>query len=62
MTEPTFCSGMAEVASRYDGFLVEQWGVLHDGTTPYPGAIACLERLRAVGKRVVLLSNSGRRV
>ena len=34
--------------------------MLHDGTQPYPGALDCLERLRAAGKTLVVLSNSGR--
>ena len=53
--------GVAGLASRFDGFIVDQWGVLHDGARPYPGALECLERLRAAGKHVVVLSNSGRR-
>ncbi|KRE00006.1 hypothetical protein ASE63_10960 [Bosea sp. Root381] len=52
---------MAALAARYHGFLIDQWGVLHDGTSPYPGAVACLERLRAAGRKVIVLSNSGRR-
>jgi len=56
-----FPTGMAPLAARYDGFLIDQWGVLHDGTSPYPGAVSCLERLRAAGKKVIVLSNSGRR-
>jgi ribonucleotide monophosphatase NagD (HAD superfamily) len=36
MIEPTFCSGLADIASRYGGFIVDQWGVLHDGARPYP--------------------------
>src|SRR5688572_13974381 len=31
MIEPTFCSGLADLAARYRGFIVDQWGVLHDG-------------------------------
>lgn len=61
MTEPTFCSGLADIVARYDGLLVDQWGVLHDGGRPYPGAVACLRQLRAAGRRVVLLSNTGER-
>jgi HAD superfamily hydrolase (TIGR01459 family) len=61
MAEPTFCAGIADLAARYDHFVVDQWGVLHDGHAPYPDAIDCLRRLRAAGKRVVLLSNSGKR-
>jgi HAD superfamily hydrolase (TIGR01459 family) len=61
MIEPTFCSGLADLASRYRGFIVDQWGVLHDGTRPYADALDCLVRLRDAGKRIVLLSNSGKR-
>ena len=61
MMEPTFCSGLADLASRYRGFIVDQWGVLHDGARPYADAFDCLVRLREAGKRIVLLSNSGKR-
>ena len=53
--------GIAGLADRYDGFILDQWGVLHDGTRPYVDAAACLRELRARGKRVVVLSNSGKR-
>ena len=52
---------LAPLAAHFDGFILDQWGVLHDGTHPYAGAIECLERLRSAGKRIVILSNSGRR-
>jgi HAD superfamily hydrolase (TIGR01459 family) len=61
MTEPTFCSGLADLASRYRGFIVDQWGVLHDGARAYAQALGCLAELRAAGKQVILLSNSGKR-
>lgn len=54
-------SGVAPLAATYDGYLLDQWGVLHDGTRPYPGAADCLQRLHAAGKRIVVLSNSSRR-
>jgi len=54
-------TGVASLAERFDGFILDQWGVVHDGTRPYPGAAECLRALRARGKRVVMLSNSGRR-
>ncbi len=53
--------GIAPLSARYDGFIVDLWGVIHDGVTAYPGAIECLHRLRAAGRRVVLLSNAPRR-
>lgn len=51
--------GLAAVAPHYDAFLLDQFGVLHDGTTVYPGVVPCLEALKGAGKRVVILSNSG---
>jgi HAD superfamily hydrolase (TIGR01459 family) len=55
-------AGFSSLADRYDGFILDLWGVIHDGIRPYPGAIDCLERLRSAGKRAVLLSNAPRRV
>lgn len=58
---PTALAGFGEVAARYDAFFVDQFGVLHDGQSPYPDALDTLQRLRGAGKQVVLLSNSGKR-
>ena len=52
---------VASLAALFDGFILDQWGVLHDGTRPYPGAVDCLWQLHAAGKRIVLLSNSSKR-
>lgn len=52
--------GIEDLARDFDAFIVDQWGVLHDGTRAYPGAIECLAELRRAGKRVVILSNTGR--
>ncbi|MEO5692537.1 MAG: TIGR01459 family HAD-type hydrolase [Usitatibacter sp.] len=57
----TAFEGVAALTRDFDGFIVDQWGILHDGTRAYPGALDCLQRLRQAGKRVVVLSNSGRR-
>jgi len=54
-------SGLAPLAARYDAFILDLWGVIHDGIAPYPGVLDGLGRLRAAGKRVVLLSNAPRR-
>jgi HAD superfamily hydrolase (TIGR01459 family) len=53
--------GLSEVAENYKGFIVDLWGVMHDGVTAFPEALACLEALQARGKKVVLLSNAPRR-
>ena len=61
MPEIPFLSGLSEVAERYDGYILDLWGVLHDGQAPFPGVIECLTRLKAGGKRMVVLSNAPRR-
>ena len=53
--------GLHAIAGAYDGFILDLWGVVHDGVQPYPGAIDCLAQLRAAGKRVVMLTNAPRR-
>ena len=53
--------GLAPLAPAYDGFVLDLWGVVHDGVQPYPGAPECLQALRAAGKRIVLLTNAPRR-
>ena len=57
----TAYEGMAALADRYDGFILDLWGVIHDGVNPYEGAGDCLRHLRDAGKRCVLLSNAPRR-
>ncbi len=49
--------GFAPLAERYDGFVLDLWGVVHDGVTAFPHAVDCLKQLRAAGKRTLLLSN-----
>jgi len=54
-------SGLSAVADRYDGFVLDLWGVIHDGVTAYPGVAETLAALRAAGKRTIMLSNAPRR-
>ena len=53
--------GVGAFIDAYEGFLIDQWGVLHNGETVYPGAHAVLVELARRNKRVILLTNSGRR-
>ena len=50
-------SGFAPLAARYDGFVLDLWGVIHDGVNAFPHAVDCLRRLCDAGKRTLLLSN-----
>jgi HAD superfamily hydrolase (TIGR01459 family) len=58
---PRLVSGMSELAGDYDGFILDLWGVIHDGVRAYPAAVDCLVRLKRAGKHTVLLSNAPRR-
>lgn len=49
--------GFAALAERYDGFVLDLWGVIHDGINAFPHAVDSLRRLREAGKRTLLLSN-----
>lgn len=53
-------SGLAEVADRYDGYIIDLWGTVHDGVEVYAAAVDVLRRLRAQGVPVCLLSNAAR--
>ncbi len=53
--------GVGELAPRYEGLILDLWGVVHDGVAPMPGAIECMRALIAAEKRIILLSNAPRR-
>ncbi|MDA1058454.1 MAG: TIGR01459 family HAD-type hydrolase [Proteobacteria bacterium] len=53
--------GFGEIASQYDLALIDLWGVVHDGTSPYSNALDCLDRMRTAGIERILLSNAPRR-
>lgn len=54
-------SGIAPLAARYDGFILDLWGVIHDGTCLYPSVHDTLVKLRETDKKVMFLSNAPRR-
>lgn len=53
--------GLREIAGRFDAMLIDQFGVIHDGQTLYPGTLRVLSELRAHGIPVVVMTNSGKR-
>jgi HAD superfamily hydrolase (TIGR01459 family) len=53
--------GLSEVAEDYDGFILDLWGLVHDGATLYPPSRATFASLKAHGKATLLLSNAPRR-
>ena len=59
--QPVALTGVEPLADAYDGFIVDVWGVLHDGLRLYPGVCGALDRLAERGKAVVFLTNAPRR-
>ncbi|MBR0650464.1 TIGR01459 family HAD-type hydrolase [Roseomonas terrae] len=53
--------GIAPIADRYDGYVLDLWGVVHDGRKPYPGVPEALAELKARGKAICFLTNAPRR-
>jgi HAD superfamily hydrolase (TIGR01459 family) len=53
-------AGLREIADQFDLYLVDQYGVLHDGVAAYPGAVDAIARLASGGRKVVVLTNSGK--
>jgi HAD superfamily hydrolase (TIGR01459 family) len=54
-------TGFGQILDQADAFLLDQFGTLHDGVTLYPGVAEAMAGLRAAGKRLIILSNSGKR-
>ena len=48
-------NSLAEVADRYDAFVLDAFGVLNVGDTPIPGAVGRMADLRAMGKRLLIV-------
>jgi HAD superfamily hydrolase (TIGR01459 family) len=51
---------LLSIASPYDAFVFDQFGVLHNGTELYPNVLEALRALKASGKNTLVLTNSGR--
>ena len=61
MKIPITINGLEEIYNNYDAFILDQWGVMHDGTKGYLNAIKCLEILFSKKKILTIISNSSRR-
>ncbi len=53
-------TSIADLAACSRAWLVDIWGVMHNGVTPFPTAVAACQQFRSQGGIVLLLSNSPR--
>jgi glycerol 3-phosphatase-2 len=58
---PRRIRGVLDIAEAFDLVLLDAWGVLNLGDTAIASALPAVAALRASGKRLVVLSNSGNR-
>ena len=57
---PRIARGLSEFDGRYDVVLCDVWGVVHNGQARYPAACEALQRFRAQGGTVILITNAPR--
>jgi HAD superfamily hydrolase (TIGR01459 family) len=48
-----------QIIDKYDYFIIDLWGVIHDGSNLYDDAFSCLKKLSS--KKIIFLSNSPKR-
>ena len=52
---------ITDIVSLYDVFILDQWGVMHDGYKGYDHAINSVEKLIKENKKLIIISNSSKR-
>ena len=53
--------GLADIINQYDVFILDQWGVMHDGKKGFTKAINCVRKLYQEKKEIIIISNSSKR-
>ena len=51
---------LADIFKKYDTFIIDLWGVMHNGVALNPNAIEVVEQLKKHAKKIVFLSNAPR--
>ena len=51
---------LSDICDAYDTFVIDLWGVIHDGITLNPDAIEAIRELQKNSKKIVFLSNAPR--
>lgn len=58
---PPFIASVRDLFHRYDTFIVDLWGVTHNGFRLFPNALEIFQFLHQHGKQIFFLSNASRR-
>ena len=54
-------NNISEIINYYDVFILDQWGVMHDGSNGYHYAIEAIKKLNNINKKLIIISNSSKR-
>ena len=61
MAKTKFCAGLSDISDSYMGFIIDDWGVLHDGEDAFPHVVDCLKELKERKKHIIILTNDRKR-
>ena len=51
---------LSEIYNKYDAFLIDLWGVMHNGIKLNASALDAINKLETKGKKIIFLSNAPR--
>ena len=51
---------LEDIYEKYDTFIIDLWGVMHNGVTLNSSAIEAVDKLKKNSKKIVFLSNAPR--
>ena len=54
-------NSLKEISANYELFILDIFGVIHDGDDPYPGIVEMIDYLGTQNKKIAFLSNAPRR-
>ena len=54
-------NNISEIIDLYNVFILDQWGVMHDGNKGYNHAIEAIDKLFNANKKLIIISNSSKR-
>ena len=61
MAKTKFCAGLSDISDSYMGFIIDDWGVLHDGEDAFDNTVSCLKELKERKKHIIILTNDRKR-
>lgn len=59
-TKIKIIDGLQAINPKYDAFIIDLWGVIHDGFIAYPGTVDRINHLISINKPIIFMSNAPR--